>query len=83
MFFLEHEIKLYLRYNAPFSTLMISCVSVKKNDGQMRPATPAEAAQISPAILTTAKKMLRDLDLIGVMGKISNDIPFIILPMTD
>jgi hypothetical protein len=27
--------------------------------------------------------MLRDLDLIGVMGKISNDIPFIILPMTD
>ena len=83
MFFLEHEIKLYLRYNAPFSTLMISCVSVKKNDGQMLPATPAEAAQISPAILTTAKKMLRDLDLIGVMGKISNDIPFIILPMTD
>jgi hypothetical protein len=83
MFFLEHEIKLYLRYNAPFSTLMISCVSVKKNDGRMRPATPAEAAHISPAILTTAKKMLRDLDLIGVMGKISNDIPFIILPMTD
>jgi hypothetical protein len=83
MFFLEHEIKLYLRYNAPFSTLMVSCVSVKKDDGQVRPVTPAETAQFIPCILKSSKKMLRDLDLIGVMGKITNDIPFIILPMTD
>jgi hypothetical protein len=83
MFFMEHEIKLFLRYNAPFSTLMVSCVSVKKDDGHEYAVTPEETAQIIPGILKISKKMLRDLDIIGVMGKISNDLPFIILPMTD
>jgi len=83
IFFLEHEIKLYLRYNAPFSTLMVSCVYVKNDDGELRVITPEETAQIIPGILKISKKMLRDLDLIGVMGKITNDIPFVILPMTD
>jgi hypothetical protein len=62
---------------------MVSCVSVKNDDGQIRPITPGETAQIIPGILKISRKMLRSLDLIGVMGKISNDLPFIILPMTD
>jgi hypothetical protein len=34
-------------------------------------------------ILTNLKKMLRDLDLVGNMLWISDNVPFIILPMTD
>jgi hypothetical protein len=83
MFFLEHEIKLFLRYNAPFSTLLISCVALKKDDGRVYAPTAQEAGEIIPGILKISKKMLRDLDLIGVMGWISENVPFIILPMTD
>ena len=62
---------------------MVSCVYVKNEDGELRVITPEETAQIIPGILKISKKMLRDLDLIGVMGKITNYIPFVILPMTD
>ena len=83
MFFLDHEIKLFLRYNAPFSTLMISCVGVTANEEREHAPSVEETAAIIPGILKVSKKMLRDLDLIGVMGQISDNVPFIILPMTD
>ena len=82
-FFLEQEIKRYLRYNSPFSTVIISIGSVKNNGGAASPPTPGETGRIIPYTLTVVKKMLRDLDLVGVRLWISENVPFIILPMTD
>ena len=82
-FFLDHEIKRYIRYNTPFSTILISIASVKKEDGTTAPPSSDETGVIVPHTLTAVKKMLRDLDLVGVMVWISDNVPFVILPMTD
>jgi hypothetical protein len=82
-FFLDHEIKRYIRYNTPFSTILISIASIKKEDGTTAPPAPDETGVIIPHTLTAVKKMLRDLDLVGVMVWITDNVPFIILPMTD
>ena len=82
-FFLEHEIKRYVRYNSPFSVLVLSLTAVRNPDGTESVATPEETAHMLPAIYLALKKMLRDLDLVGTMLWISENVPFVILPMTD
>ncbi|HEX7510584.1 MAG TPA: hypothetical protein VF335_04745, partial [Chitinivibrionales bacterium] len=82
-FFLDHEIKRYLRYNTPFSTIVISCAGLGVQGASTVITAAQDAAHLIPATLTAVKKMLRDLDLVGVMGWISDNVPFIVLPMTD
>jgi hypothetical protein len=82
-FFLDHEIKRNTRYHSPFSVLVLSVVSVKRPDGTESAATTEETGRIMPAILLELRKMLRDLDWVGVEGWISENVPFVILPMTD
>jgi len=82
-FFLDHEIKRYVRYNTPFSALVMSLLSIRHPDGAESVASPQEKAQMMSALLTALKKMLRDLDCVGSVLWISDTMPFIILPMTD
>jgi hypothetical protein len=82
-FFLDHEIKRNARYHSPFSVLVLSMISVKRPDGTESAATTEETGHLMPAILLELRKMLRDLDWVGVEGWISENVPFVILPMTD
>jgi hypothetical protein len=82
-FFLDHEIKRYMRYNSPFSALVLSMTAVRHPDGTETGPTPEETDRMMPSLLSMLKKMLRDLDLIGLMLWISDNVPFVILPMTD
>jgi hypothetical protein len=81
-FFLDHEIKRHVRYGSPFSALVLSLVSIGRQDGAFSAPTPEESNAMMTVLETNLKKMLRDLDLVGNMLYISDNIPFIILPMT-
>jgi hypothetical protein len=81
-FFLDHEIKRNTRYNSPFSAFVLSLVSIVREGGAESAGTPEETGMMMTLLETSVKKMLRDLDLVGNMLWISENVPFIILPMT-
>lgn len=83
LYFLEREVKRHQRYGSPFSTMMLSLSGMKTKDGQIHEAGDQECRALMPQLLSLLRKMLRDLDLVGSIGLISKNIPFIILPMTE
>ena len=82
VYFLQREIGLNLRYSNPFSTVMITVVR-SKVDGTWNELTPEECSQVFPEIYTALTKLLRDLDIIGSIGALARNVPFVILSMTD
>ncbi|MBD3419530.1 MAG: hypothetical protein GF398_05360 [Chitinivibrionales bacterium] len=81
LYFLQRQLKRCLRYENPFSTLMVS-VLAHNSGGVWTPATHKLNALVLPDIFAILKKQLRDLDLIGSLGTIERDIPFVVLPET-
>ncbi len=84
-FFLDREVKLNLRYNTPFSTILISYNKV------MDPWTTA-VLEITPDLTNQLTNqslellielMKRDTDIIGLYAAPAVIIPMMILPMTE
>lgn len=83
-FFLGLEIKRNLRYNSPFSTLLISFEKIIDiRSFTIIDLTPDINIQLSQQSLHLLKNMKRDLDLAGICPVKNQIIPFIILQMTD
>jgi len=84
-FFLDREIKLNLRYNTPFSTILISYDEiVDLRTFTIIDLTPDINIQLTNQALKLLKEMQkRDLDVIGIFTVNNNSIPFMVLPMTD
>jgi hypothetical protein len=83
IYFLEREIKRQQRYGTPFSCIIVTPVRLWSKRGAPLFVGENETRCIMPQIITFVRKMLRELDLVGSLGFVSRDIPFIILPMTD
>ncbi len=83
-FFLEQEIKRNLRYNSPFSTLLISFEKIVdiRAFTTISP-TPDMNIQLTNQSLNLLKGMKRGLDVAGIYPVKSHSSPFIILPMTN
>ncbi len=82
VFFLQREIGLYLRYNNVFSALMVTIAGIRDESGWRKP-TNDDAATVFPTVFSILTGTLRDLDIIGSMGAIARNVPFVILSMTD
>ncbi|MBD3345314.1 MAG: hypothetical protein GF401_09660 [Chitinivibrionales bacterium] len=82
LYFLGREIKSWLRYQSPFSTLMVALRGVRY-EMVWKELKNNEQAEIMPEIFASIRSLLRDLDLVGSIGTRSKEIPLIILPMTD
>ncbi|MFW5784713.1 MAG: hypothetical protein ACOCW1_00895 [Chitinispirillaceae bacterium] len=82
LFLINREIKQHIRYKTPFSSIMVSLVSVTQ-DEECRPPTKEEHAAILPQLFTCVKTLLRDIDLIGTVDQSDTPSVFAILSMTD
>jgi GGDEF domain-containing protein len=83
LYFLEREIKRHIRYNSPFSALIITLERIKLNTGSVLIPKQDDNKIILPQVLQHLRQILRDLDIVGSLGLVTGDIPFVILPMTD
>jgi hypothetical protein len=84
IFFLNLEIKRNLRYNSPFSTILISYENiVDLRTYTTIGLTPDINIQLTNQSLKILKNMKRDLDVAGIYTIHNTIAPFIILPMTD
>lgn len=84
IFFLDREIKHNLRYNSPFSTVLISFEKiVDMRTHTIIEVTPDINIQLTNQSLKILKEMQRDLDIIGILTVNNISIPFMVLPMTD
>jgi len=84
VFFLNLEIKRNLRYNSPFSTILISYEkAVDLRTFTIIGLTPDIHIQLTNQSLNLLKSMKRDLDVAGIYTVNNMSIPFIVLPMTD
>lgn len=83
LYFLEREIKRHQRYNTPFSTMIVTVVGVKPENGIFVPANADHIKSLLPRVLVHLRSVLRDLDLVGSLGLVSGDVPFVVLPMTE
>lgn len=83
IYFLEREIKRQQRYGTPFSCIIVTPVRLWSKRGAPLAVGEHETRCILPQVVAFVRKMLRELDLVGSLGFVSRDIPFIILPMTD
>ncbi len=85
LFFLDREIKLNLRYNTPFSTILVSYEKiVDLQTYTIIDLTPDIHIQLTNQSLKVFKEMQkRDLDIIGIYTINKKSIPFMVLPMTD
>ncbi len=83
IYFLEREIKRQQRYGTPFSCLIVTPVRLWSKRGAPLAIGEHETRCIMPQIISFVRKMLRELDLVGSLGFVSRDVPFIILPMTE
>lgn len=83
-FFLDREIKLNLRYNTSFATILITYEEIV----DLRTYTKIESTpDIHIQLTNQALKLLkdiqkRDLDVIGLIAVDNASIPFLVLPMT-
>ncbi len=82
-YFLEREIKRHQRYNTPFSCIIATIAGMKGASGEPRKPDSPEASTIMQEVLSHLRRVLRDLDIVGSLGLVSGDIPFVVLPMTD
>jgi hypothetical protein len=83
MYFLEREIKRHQRYNSPFSSLIVTAEAVGTPAGPLRSAGESESQTIMSQVLLHLRRVLRDLDIVGSLGLVSRDVPFVVLPMTE
>lgn len=83
MYFLEREIKRHQRYNSPFSSLIVTAELIRPEKGPLRGAGDAEHQAVMPQVLLHLRRVLRDLDIVGSLGLVSHDVPFVVLPMTE
>jgi hypothetical protein len=84
VFFLNQEIKRNLRYNSPFSTILVSYENIiDLRTFTMIGLTPDINIQLTNQALKFLKDMQRDLDVVGIFTTNNFSIPFMILPMTD
>jgi GGDEF domain-containing protein len=83
LYFLEREIKRHQRYNTPFSCIIVTVPVVSATPGTVRTAGNKENKGLMPQILAHLRRVLRDLDIVGSLGLVSGDVPFIVLPMTE
>ena len=85
IFFLDREIRLNLRYNTPFSTVLISYEEVVDiRTFTLIDITPDIHIQLTNQALNFLKEIQkRDLDVIGICSINTTSIPFMVLPMTD
>jgi len=81
-FFIQRLIKENLRYKNPFSCISISIRLVNRS-GLWEPATPEIVVKVMSDICVHIRSLLRDLDLIGSLGKVESNSLFVILPMTN
>lgn len=90
LFFLEREIKLHLRYNTYFSTILLSYENVvdwnivdwqKITTFDITPDINIQLTNQSLKLLLDMQQ--RDLDIIGIHTMNNISIPFMILPMTE
>lgn len=83
-FFLDLEVKRNLRYNSPFSTLLISFEKIIDiRTFTIIDLTPDINIQLTNQSLKLLKNMKRELDVAGIYPVKNHIIPFIILQMTD
>jgi len=83
-FFLDLEIKRNLRYNSPFSTLLVSFEKIVDiRTFNIIDLTPDINIQLTNQSLQLLKNMKRGLDVAGIYPAKNHCNPFIILPMTD
>ena len=84
VFFLDQEIRRNLRYNSPFSTLLISFEKIVdiRTFITISPTQDINI-QLTNQSLALLKNMKRGLDVAGIYPAKNNCIPFIILPMTN
>jgi len=84
IFFLDREIKQNLRYNTPFSTMLISYDNIiDMRTYTTIDSTPDITIQLTNQALVLLSNIHRELDIIGVYSVNNYSIPFVILPMTD
>jgi len=85
IFFLDREIKLNLRYNSPFSTMLVSYEKIFDiRTFTIIDITPDIHIQLTNQALKLLRDMQkRDLDVIGFYKINNHGIPFMILPMTE
>jgi hypothetical protein len=85
IFFLDREIRLNLRYNTPFTTLLISYEEViDLRTFTSIDVTPDAHIQLTSQSLKFLKDIQkRDLDVIGLHTMDGQNMPFMVLPMTD
>ena len=84
-FFINREIKLHLRYNTHFSTLLISYEKVVDPwTTAVLEITPDITNQLTSQALGLLKEVMkRDTDIIGMYALNTTTIPLMILPMTE
>jgi hypothetical protein len=84
-YFLNREIKLNLRYNLPFSIMLVSYEEiVDLRTFTMIELTPDIHIQLTNQSLKLMKEMQkRDLDVLGISTFGDTSIPFMLLPMTE
>jgi|WetSurMetagenome_2_1015567.scaffolds.fasta_scaffold00008_25 hypothetical protein len=83
LYFIEREIKRVQRYGTPFSCVIVTAVRVGSGTDIQKVPTETETKALMPQILTHLRRVLRDLDIVGSLGLVSGDVPFVVLPMTD
>jgi len=83
--FLDREIRLNLRYNTPFSTIIISYDEIVDiRTFTLIEVTPDVHIQLTSQALKFLKEIQkRDLDVIGVCTLNNTSMPFMVMPMTD
>ncbi len=85
IFFLDREIKLNLRYNTPFSTILVSYEKiVDLRTYTIIDLTPDINIQLTNQSLKFLKDLQkRDIDVFGIYTIKNVSIPFMVLPMTE
>lgn len=81
LYFLNREIKQHQRYKSDFSVIALSILCVKQF-GAPHLLSQQSFWGIRPRLLTIIRTTLRDLDLVGSLGKVMENTTIVILPMT-
>lgn len=83
LFMLNREIKQHIRYNTPFSTLLISIITIRKppSSNPERPS-PDALQELTPQLFSFVKTSLRDIDLVGSLNN-KDGVILALLTMTN
>ncbi|MBD3420520.1 MAG: hypothetical protein GF398_10420 [Chitinivibrionales bacterium] len=82
LFFLQREIKMFLRFGNPFSTFIITMVG-QKTAGAAAPITRTTWNMLKYETFELLERELLDVDLLGTVGEQDRPVPIILKPMID